>query len=324
MGIMEHANTNKTDNQTLAIWVIIGTVLMLSLGDAMIKNIHSNLVLWQIFVVRSWIALIALLAILGIKYRQISLWPNDLGWTIIRSLLMGIMWIAYYVALPHIPLSIAASAYYTAPIFITLFSALFIGDRVHIWGWIAVIIGFSGVMLILKPSTDAFNLYALLPVLSAVLYALSMILTRTKCRNEHPLILSAYLNVVFIFFGMLATFGLGYIQPIAQYSAFLSPQWGDMNFTIWVLLLGLAISILIGSIGAAIAYQRGKPSVIGIFDFAYVGFAVFWGFLFFSETPNATGLIGMMMIVAAGMLTMIEKAPSPTALIKRLMRNGSS
>lgn len=321
---MKHATITKTDNQTLAIWVIIGTVLILSFGDAVIKNIHSDLVLWQIFVIRSWIALIALLAILGVKYRQVSLWPKNLGWTIIRSLLMGIMWISYYIALPHIPLSIAASAYYTAPIFITLFSALFIGDRINIWGWIAVIIGFNGVVLILKPSTDAFNLYALLPVLSAVLYASSMILTRTKCRNEHPLILSAGLNIAFIFFGTCATFGLGYIQPVEHYSAFLSPQWGGMNLTTWLLLFGLAISILIGSIGAAIAYQRGKPSVIGIFDFTYVGFAVFWGFLFFSETPNATGLIGMVMIVAAGMLTMVEKVPSLTTVIKRFTRNGSS
>lgn len=320
---MKPDKPTKTDNQTLAIWVIIGTVFILSFGDAVIKNVHSDLVLWQIFVVRSWIALIVLLIILGVKFRHISLRPKDILWTLIRSFLMGIMWIAYYVALPHIPLSIAASAYYTAPIFITLFSALLIGDRVNIWGWIAVVIGFGGVVLILKPSTEAFNLYALLPVLSAILYALSMILTRTKCRDEHPLILSAGLNVAFIFFGMIATFGLEIFQPADQFSAFLSPKWGEMNLTAWMLLVGLSGAILIGSIGAAIAYQRGKPSIIGIFDFSYVGFAVFWGFLFFSETPEPTGLIGMIMIVAAGMLTMVEKTPFEL-LPKRFRRNGSS
>lgn len=320
---MKPGKSTKTDNQILAIWVIIGTVFILSFGDAVIKNVHSDLVLWQIFVVRSWIALIVLLIILGVKFRHISLRPKDILWTLIRSLLMGIMWIAYYVALPHIPLSIAASAYYTAPIFITLFSAFFLGDRVNIWGWMAVVIGFCGVVLILKPSTEAFNLYALLPVLSAVLYALSMILTRTKCRDEHPLILSAGLNVAFIFFGLIATFGLEIFQPADQFSAFLSPKWGEMNMTAWMLLAGLSGAILIGSIGAAIAYQRGKPSIIGIFDFSYVGFAVFWGFLFFSETPEPTGLIGMIMIVAAGMLTMVEKTPAEF-LSPRFRRNGSS
>lgn len=321
---MTTTNTTKSDNQILAIWVIIGTVFVLSFGDAMIKNIHSDLVLWQIFVIRSWIALIAILIILGIKFRHVSLVPLNIFWTVVRSLLMGIMWIAYYVALPHIPLSIAASAYYTSPLFITLFSAVLIGDRVNIWGWIAVIIGFAGVVLILKPTTDAFNLYALLPVLSAILYALSMILTRTKCRNEHPLILSAGLNGAFILFGILATFGLGYFKLNGQFSTFLSPNWGVMNFTTWALLSGLAVSILIGSIGAAIAYQRGKPSVIGIFDFTYVGFAVFWGFIFFNEAPDATGFIGMIMIVLAGMMTMTGKLPIPTKIMQHFKRSGSS
>lgn len=320
---MKPEKPTKTDNQILAIWVIIGTVFILSLGDALIKNVQSDLVLWQIFVIRSWIALIVLVTILGVKFRHVSLWPKNLFWTIIRSLLMGIMWIAYYAALPQIPLSIAASAYYTAPIFITLFSTFFLGDRVNIWGWMAVVIGFCGVVLILQPSAEAFNLYALLPVLSAVLYALSMILTRTKCRDEHPLILSAGLNVAFIFFGLIATFGLGIFQPADQFSAFLSPKWGEMNMTAWMLLVGLSGAILIGSIGAAIAYQRGKPSIIGIFDFSYVGFAVFWGFLFFSETPEPIGLIGMIMIVAAGMLTMVEKTPAEL-LPPRFRRNGSS
>ena len=323
MGQDAMKNADRKDNQILAIWVIIGTVFLLSLGDALIKNVQSDLVLWQIFVIRSWIALIVLVTILGVKFRHVSLWPKNLFWTITRSLLMGIMWIAYYVALPQIPLSIAASAYYTAPIFITLFSAFFLGDRVNIWGWIAVVIGFGGVVLILQPSAEAFNLYALPPIISAILYALSMIITRAKCRDEHPLILSAGLNLAFIFFGFLATFGLGLFASPDAFSTFLSPQWGDMDRATWMLLLALAAFILIGSIGAAIAYQNGKPSVVGIFDFSYVGFAVFWGFLIFNETPDATGILGMVMIVLAGMLTMIEK--SPAALLPlRFKRSGSS
>lgn len=316
-------SVDKKDNQILAIWVIIGTVFILSLGDALIKNIQSDLVLWQIFVIRSWIALIVLVIILGVKFRQVSLWPKNLTWTLVRSLLMGIMWIAYYAALPHIPLSIAASAYYTAPIFITLFSALFLGDKVNIWGWVAVVIGFGGVVLILQPSTGSFSLYALLPLISAILYALSMIITRAKCRDEHPLILSAGLNLAFIFFGFLATFGLGFFASTDAFSTFLSPQWSEMDRATWMLLVALAAFILIGSIGAAIAYQNGKPSVVGIFDFSYVGFAVFWGFLIFSETPDATSILGMMMIVLAGMMTMIEKSPAEI-LALRLKRSGSS
>ena len=81
--------------------------------------------------------------------------------------------------------------FYTLPIFITLFAALFIGDRIGLMGWGSVLLGFAGVALILKPTPNGFNGYALLPLVSAILYALTVILTRTKCREEHPLVLCA-------------------------------------------------------------------------------------------------------------------------------------
>ena len=119
--------------------------------------------------------------------------------------MLTFMWVAYYTALPHVDLSVAAAVYYTLPLFITLFAAVFIGERVGVRGWIAVFLGFCGVLLILRPRADDFNGYALLPLTSAVLYAFAMILTRTKCKNESPLVLSFGLNVSMIGVGVVAT-----------------------------------------------------------------------------------------------------------------------
>lgn len=66
----------------------------------------------------------------------------------------------------------------------------------------------------------------------------------------------------------------------------------------------LAVAMLVGSIGAAVAYQSGPPAMIGAFDFAYVGFAVIWGQVFFSEVPDAVSTMGMMLIVGAGILSL--------------------
>ena len=84
-----------------------------------------------------------------------ALLPRRAGWVALRSLMLALMWIAYYAALTHLALGIAAAVYYTLPIFITLFAALFIGDRIGPKGWLAVLLGFLGVLLILKPSTAA-------------------------------------------------------------------------------------------------------------------------------------------------------------------------
>lgn len=66
----------------------------------------------------------------------------------------------------------------------------------------------------------------------------------------------------------------------------------------------LAAAILIGSIGAAIAYQNGPSALIGTFDFAYVRFAVVWGMVFFADVPDTTSTLGMLLIVGAGMLSL--------------------
>ena len=69
--------------------------------------------------------------------------------------------------------------------------------------------------------------------------------------------------------------------------------------------VNLALFVLGGFlIGAAIAYQKGPPAVVGSFDFAYVGFAVLWGLVFFAEVPDARALLGIAMIVGAGVLSL--------------------
>jgi len=229
--------------------------------------------------------------------------PQEFLWTVIRSFLLVSMWVSYYVSLPYLSLSVAAAAYYTLPVFITLFSAVFIGEKISRLSWIAVALGFIGVLLILKPSSDDFNWYALLPILSAILYALAMILTRTHCRKVHPLMLSLSLNVAFVITGSIAAIFIANVLPAGREGFLLAP-WTEMNSMHWLSMCILAIAILIGSIGAAIAYQNGPPSIIGIFDFGYVGFAVLWSILLFDQYPDSIAASGMMLIVAAGIISM--------------------
>ncbi len=293
----------RTDKLPLAVGVILFTVLALSLGDALIKLTSGNFVIWQIFVIRSVIAIPCLLAIMAWTARDALRLPRSAGWTIIRSLLLVGMWVSYYISLPYLSLSVAAAAYYTLPLFITLFSAVIIGDTVSRTGWIAVVLGFVGVLMILRPNADDFNWYALLPLLSAVLYAIAMILTRTKCRVEHPLMLSLALNICFVLVGGIAAWFISTF-PVELREGFLLAPWARMGTSQWLSMGLLAAAILIGSIGAAYAYQNGPSSVIGIFDFAYVGFAVLWGVLFFSEIPDLTSIAGMVIIVGAGILSL--------------------
>ncbi len=299
---MTAATETRKDNLLLAISAILLTVLMLSLGDALIKKVSADLVVWQIFVLRSLLAIPVVLIVLKVWFRQISLRPRALGWTALRSLMLAVMWVVYYISLPHLELSVAAASFYTLPIFITLFSALFVDEKVGKLGWLAVLLGFGGVALVLKPTAGDFNLYALLPLLSAMLYALAMILTRTKCRDEHPLVLSGVLNLTFIAVGLAGALLSGLLIDVSASSSFLSASWTPMGGSELIAIVLLAVAILTASIGTAIAYQAGPSSVVATFDFAYVGFAVIWGFVFFAEAPDAVSLSGIALIVLAGVI----------------------
>ena len=293
----------EVDNLPLAVTVIILTVLALSLGDALIKFTSSDFVIWQIFVLRSILVLPVLLAYLALRNPAVLTLPPAMGWTAARSLMLVDMWVCYYLALPHLDLAVAAAAYYTLPIFITLFSAAFTGDRISRLGWLAVALGFIGVLLILRPKAGDFNTFALLPLMAAFLYALAMILTRTKCRAVNPIMLSVALNVAFIAVGGAAALLITGFTPHPR-EGFLLAHWAAMDGAAWLSMALLASAILIGSVGAAIAYQNAPPAIIGTFDFAYVGFAVIWGVLFFAEMPDAMTLFGMTLIVVAGIMSL--------------------
>lgn len=158
-------------------------------------------------------------------------------------------------------------------------------------------------LLILRPEAGDFNAYAILPLVSAMLYAGAMILTRTRCRQQDPIMLALALNIGFVVVGGLAAMAILLLPGPARQGFLLAP-WAGMGPSEWLSMSLLASAIVIGSVGAAIAYQNGPPAMIGAFDFAYVGFAVLWGLVFFAEVPDMLSTLGMLLIVGAGILAL--------------------
>ncbi|MFG1498170.1 DMT family transporter [Saccharospirillum sp. HFRX-1] len=296
--------SRRVDNTGVAIAVILATGFFLALGDAVIKGISTHFTLWQIFTLRSLLVLPVLAVALRWRTKALALWPKRPGWTLLRSVLLSAMWIAYYTSLLYVELSIASAVYYSSPIFITLFAAILLGDSVGRAGWFAVVLGAVGVLLILQPTASALNLYSLLPLASALAYALAMILTRSQCADEEPLLLSIWLNLVMLLLG------IGFSLVLSQFSsaslsageAFLFGAWGAMNLLQWAAMVVLAVAIIVGSVGAAVAYQLGRPTTVATFDFAYVAFATAWGALLFHEVPGPIASLGVVLIAAAGLL----------------------
>jgi drug/metabolite transporter (DMT)-like permease len=232
-------------------------------------------------------------------------------WVFIRSVLLVVCWLAYFASLPVLDLSVAAVAVYTGPIMIALLSAALIGEPVTRRQWAGVLIGFLGVIAILKPGSDAFSSFTLLPLLAAVLYALSMVLTRSKCQEEKPLTLALLLHGSFLITGLAATVVIALIGLDSYTKAafpFLLGDWAPMGAQQWGLMALLGVLSAAYFAGVARAYQIAAPSIIATFDYAYLISAAVWGYVFFFEKPDLSTISGMILITIAGFLVAVRSS----------------
>ncbi|WP_422366927.1 DMT family transporter [Pelagibius sp.] len=302
---MNPSNADRPDSVLIGISMIVASVFMLSFGDALVKWISAELSLWQVFIVRSLFAIPLCLLVLRILGQPLTVMAENAGWVFLRSLLLVLMWILFYFALPNLSLPVAAAALYTAPLFVTLFSALLLGEAVGRWRGAAIGLGFFGVLVIVRPGSDAFSYATLFPILSAAFYALAMIITRGKCSDENPFVLSLWLCGLLMLFGIAGSVGISWLE-LASWrvvaNPFLLGPWVSMATWDWAVLAALAILLVAASAAAAKAYQSAPPATVATFDYSYLLFAIFWGAALFSDLPDGPTLVGMIMIVAAGFM----------------------
>ena len=300
---MDATAQTRSDNPMLGIAIIVVSVFAMAFADAVVKLVSSSLSIWQVFLVRSLFGVPVLLLIARATRVGFSL--KRPGWAILRSVLLVSTWIAYYASLPVLNLSVAAIAVYTNPIIIALLSAWLLGDRVTPRQWIGVFLGFLGVVTILRPGTSGFSWYTVLPLLAALFYALAMILTRSKCRDDQPLLLGLNLHLTFIVTGALGIFCLYILNLDTQVSSsypFLLDGWASLSGKDLALLA--LLGVLAGGyfVGVAKAYQIAPSPIIATFDYFYLISAAIWGFVFFAERPDIWVALGMVLITLAGLL----------------------
>lgn len=292
-----------------AIGLILLSVFLLSGADAVVKAVSADFPLWQIYLTRSLFAVPILLAILAPAGR-----PAIAGlvrpWVALRSLLLTGMWLAYYAALPHMALSVAATALYTTPLFIAAFSSGLAGEAIGRRALLGIALGFLGVLVILRPTGADFSVWTLLPVLGAVLYAGAAIITRTRCSQESPYVLALSLHAFLLAEGMIGWL-VAILHPRETANPFLFGPWAPMLSADWLLMFCLGCIMVVVAVGVAKAYQSGPSAVIGTFDYAYLVFAAVWGVLFFAEKLDLFTLTGMGLILTAGVLVLATSRQSP-------------
>jgi drug/metabolite transporter (DMT)-like permease len=198
----------------------------------------------------------------------------------------------YFLSYKLLPLSDAIALGLSGPIFLTVLSIPFLGEKVGIRRWSACIVGFVGVLVMTRPGAGVWQPEALVPLLAAVFYALAMISIRKLTGTEQSG------TIVFYFTVFAALAGLA-TAPLGAFWPELAWVWpSDLEFWGIVVLIGLMGGC--GQILITIAFRCAPVSVVAPFDYMALVYGFMLGFVFFHEIPDAYLIVGGAVVVASG------------------------
>jgi drug/metabolite transporter (DMT)-like permease len=240
------------------------------------------MVVWLRFAIHVVVAGALLFPLRGISLVKTS----HLRWHLIRGLMFMAMTGINFWALQYLQLTITSSIFFTVPLIIAVLGAPLLGEKLDAGRWIAIIVGFVGVLVIVRPGSADFHPAMLASLLNAVLYAIFMMMTRRLAAYDSPETIQ-YLPAV------VATIGL---------APFAIAAW-EMPDTV----LEWTVACLTGVLGAtghymlAMAHRYAPSTVIAPFLYQQVFYMALFGYLVFGDVPGTAVWIGAAIVIASGL-----------------------
>lgn len=281
---MIHKSDTESVRKAVA-WLMLGIVGGLML-DLFAKELLRYYSLQQFIFLRSLIAIVLLLVIAprfgGIR----SLATSKRYWHLLRTVLSVGAMFGFFYGLAKMPLVNAFTLGYTAPLMVTGLSAVFLDEPVGWRRWAAVVFGFIGVLVMLRPGSGEISFAAIAVLFAAFCYASQAITARKLAKTETTLSLSFYVVV----------------GPMLVSALLLdSDSWLSPDLAGWSLLIGAGTSSVLAWIGLVNGYRAASPALLAPLEYtALIGGAIA-GYVIWKEVPDIWVAVGAAIIVASGL-----------------------
>ena len=201
--------------------------------------------------------------------------------------LMGLMaLIAIVVALRELPLAVVVSLSYAAPLFITVLSIFLLSEKVGVFRWLAVLIGFIGVIIIAEPGFKGMNYLYFLPLIFCIGMAFVTITIRKLSTTEPIWLISIFFTITITIAG-LVTIPMGWIMP---------------NFQNFILLALIGVTGGSANLFLTQSYKLSEVSLVAPLKYLALIFAIIFGYLIWNEIPTVKTLIGASLVVLASLI----------------------
>ena len=300
------------NNNYLGISAIVLGTICFSVNDISVKLFSSEMPLNQLMFFRAVFAISILLFVTlpfygGFKYLN----TNNPTFHIFRGLAVVGANTFFFISIAELSLAEATAIFFIAPILITIFALLFLQEKVGIRRGLACLIGFLGMLFIIKPGTISFELISIFPLIAALFYTALHIITRKYGSQEKPLTMGFYIQVCFLVTSLMFAGGFHLADFNAENSnalKFLTGSWVSVStFDLFHILVGIAFPISIGGILVSYAYKNYEASFLAPFEYGALVIAVGSTYLIWNEIPDRLSLIGMILIMLSGIFVSLRE-----------------
>ena len=294
----------RADPRTKGMLCIVSAMVFLTANDSIIKWLSPTYPLHEIVLVRAVVGLMLSLVFVQLEGGWRTLRTRRPFLHLVRGLLIVVANMAFFLALASLPIAEAVALFFIAPLIITMLSTVFLGERVGLRRWLAVLAGLLGVVIMLRPGFQAVTLATLLPLFAALAYGAMQILTRRLGVTDKAGSLTFYVQITFV--AVSAAIGLaigdgrfaGSDNTTLEFlfRAWLWPTWTD---GLLMVLCGSLIAC--GGYLMFQAYRTAEAAVVAPFEYTALPLALFWGYQLWGEWPDAVSFLGIALIVGGGL-----------------------
>ena len=214
---------------------------------------------------------------------------NQWKLALLRGVIASLAQLCFYWSLGLMAFATASTITYSGALFATAFAIPILGERVGIVRWLAVIIGFIGVIFILQPGSDAFTHYSILPLAAAAFYALLTITAKLFDSQVSSALVNVYASLSSTVCAAILTLFLGGFSPISS-----------LDEIFWIIMMGAfgGSAVLL----YVVSYRMTEQSNLAPFSYFGIPIAFFFGWAFFDETPWDAIFPGGILIICGGLL----------------------
>ncbi len=292
------------NNKPRAIAYLLGAIAFATSQDAIVKALAGGYPTWEAVAFRGATAIPPFL-IWG-YFARLNLFAMPAAWKLIllRSVILFSAYMAFALAIATLPLANAVAIYFTMPFFVGGLAGWTLGEKVPGYRWLAIVLGFGGVLVSVRPGGESFTPAALLALYSALGYAVGQLLSRKVSEHAEPLVIANMQSVLY-FAGSL-TIGL-VISTLhidasgsATFAALTKPfVWPGMKDLSVMALMGLFSCV--SSVFFVRAYQSAPANFVAPLEYSAMVFAVTYGIVWFGDYPDFYTLLGAGIVIGAGL-----------------------